>query len=559
MAKPWEKYGAKKPWEKYADEKAAPSRFLSGVGAEVLKAGGALADLIPGQENNQLTQWGNEGEKDATGFAGSAGKFVGSTAKYMALPAGGVIKGALGAGVLSGLTTHGNLSERAIQGAETGITTGVMGGLGKAGMAAYDKLAPIISKDKGAAQEIARALMKNDVPKDAPTLITGQDTYLGVPVPKFAHVQGIKPTAGMLTDSPGLLKLEMNARIRNPGGFFQRDNENTAQVYNSIKYGAMPDSLANNLMAALNQKTGPMREDAFKEAAQNPTYRKEFGNYINAKGNEPGVRTTAAMPLVNRGKSALINEVDPLTGVPSSKAMPQDIYAMRKELADKLRLNTLSPDELTNAAKSNRQVTHEIMSKADESLNNASGGKFGDYMAAYQEGIKPVTEGRALQNIIEKFDTKKKIFGTNVPEITPHALRTSVDKETYYNAGNKGFLSNVGDQTRYKLDDAIATMNAMEHAKKGVVAVNGSPTASFGASLAEDAMRKAPGGKLALLAHALGVSRGQRALDDALLNPEKLQPILDIYHKLPSGEAKERFMNNLVKSIQVPIAGAINQ
>jgi len=177
--------------------------------------------------------------------------------------------------------------------------------------------------------------------------------------------------------------------------------------------------------------------------------------------------------------------------------------------------------------------------------------------------MKPIEQGRAFQDIIDKFETKPRIFGTDTPQITPAALRNAVDKETYVNLGKKGYVSNVGDTERATLDDMIDLLNTTENAKKGTVATIGSPTATFATSLVQDGVKAATGSqipfKIYSLLNALGVTRGKRVLDDALLNPEKLQPILDEANRIKALPPVTKRNKNLIKLLQSSTAGSVNE
>lgn len=488
---------------------------------------------------------------------------------------------------------------------------------------------------------------------------------------KFSTIPEVIPTAGMLTDDPNLLKLEMNARVRNEGGkFYQRDAQNTANVYRALEKDALPDFEAQQMQDVLNARTGKLREDAFNAAKDNPVYREQLAKYLKDLGKTPGVRKSSALPIINRAKASLIMSPETVakeakeaalpwhqTGIDTqkdslmtaitklgginkelaqstygnniwedignkgfnvfknngghslddmatllkekgylpedaslhdlvdhlyysnpkemysaakvdyghldapqsatdqlhsqlsdlisalntknapkepvkmvSKAMPEDIYQARKEIKDSLNLKTLTPDKLTNAAKTNRAIAMDVTGAMDSSLDDASGGAWKKYLDEHSLGMKPIEQGRAIQDVLDTFENSRKIFGTDVPQITPHALRKAIGKETYKNMGKQGYVSKVDDAARKKLVDAIKVMNAIENAKGGAVAVTGSPTASFATSLAQQGLAAATGSSLPMKAaglwHALGVTRGQRVLDDALLNPEKLPAVI---------------------------------
>jgi len=710
-------------WKASQKELPAGNRFLSGVGGEVLKAGSGLADVLP---ENAAHQWLKEKSKQgldkATGAAGEVGKFVGASAPYFALPGGGILKTALMSGGLAGATTEGDIGERALSAGTTTALTAAGGALIPAGKKAYEVVSPIFTPQRNAVNKIIAELSGEGVGKlQVPNRLNAvPDEFIGPGTPVLFKNTGAEPTTAMLAhldksmpeaERTALLKLEMNARLRNPEGFFNRDNANAAASYKTLESMAMPEQVANTAQDAVNAATWPMREQAFDAALENPTYRKQMADYIAQKADEPGVRFSSAVPLINRARDSLIlrpavpaqveigtagaierapskpwhssgidtekdslltaitklgginkdmaqgtygnkiwedvpngfnvfrnkggeslddlsarltehgylpegsgpnDLVDALYGNPrelfsnekidfgyapeqgaddflrerldsligalsrknapkqklpqgelESTAHPADLYALKKELVDKLALKTVSPDELTNAAKGNRRTAYEIMQNVDDSLNDASGGKWDAYNKEYAAKIAPVTEGRAFQDILNKFELSKPIYGTETPQLTARALRKAVADETYMNQGKKGYVSTISEGARAKTDDVIKTINAIEQAKAGPRGTSGSQTADNIASLAKSAISAGGGmtSKALQIVHALGVTRGARKLDDAMLNPDKLQPLIDAYNKrMAAGNIPDTRISEMIRQLtQRSIAGAQNE
>lgn len=712
-------------WKAAQKELPAVNRFLSGVGGEALKAGSGLADLLP---ENAAHQWLKEKSKQgldkATGMAGEVGKFVGASAPYFALPGGGILKTAGMSAALSGATTEGDIEDRATQAALTGGSAAVGGALIPAGKKVYDAVSPIFTPERNAVNKIIAELSGDGVSKlQVPSMSNVlPDNFTGPATPVLFNNKGAEPTTAMLAHldksmtpeaRTALLKLEQNARLRNPEGFFNRDNANAQASYNTLEKMAMPEHAANVAQDGVNAVTSPMREEAFNAALANPTYREQMAKYIADKADEPGFRFSSGTPLINRARDALIlkpavpgqveigttgaiertpfkpwhssgidtekdslltaitklgginkdmaqgtygnkiwedvpngfnvfrnkggeslddlsarltehgylpegsgpndlvealygnprelfsNEkvdfgyspeqgaddflrerLDSLIGALSKKnapkqklpqgemvsdAHPADLYTLKKELADKLSLKTLSPDELTNSAKSNRRTAYEIMQNVDQSLNDSSGGKWDAYNKAYAAKIAPVTEGRAFQDILNKFELSKPIAGTETPQLTARALRKAVSDETYMNQGKKGYVSTISKGARANVDDVIKTINAIEQAKAGVPGMSGSQTTPFLVSLAKDGLTQGTGmgaaGKALKILQAIGVTRGARGIDDAMLNPEKLGPLISAYNKrMASGNIPDSRISEIVKQLtQRSVAGAVNE
>jgi len=558
-------------WKATQKELPPVNRFLSGVGGEVLKAGSGLADLLP---ENAAHQWLKEKSKagldKAQGAAGEIGKFVGATTPYMALPGGGIVKTALMSGGLSGATTEGDIGDRLSNAGATTALTAAGGALIPGVKKAYDAVSPIFTPQRNAVNKIIAELSGDGVGAlHMPTRSNVQpDTMIGPATPVLFKNEGATPTAAMLAHldeslpddaRTALLKLEMNARLRSPEGFFNRDNANAKASYETLEKMALPEQAANTAQDAVNAITSPMREDAFNAALSNPTYQQKMLNYVVTKADEPGFRASKGVPLINRAKAALI-----LDDAGNSAAHPADLYTLKKELADSLNLKTLSPDELTNAAKSDRRTAYEIMRNVDDSLNDASGGKWDAYNKKYAEKIQPVAQGRAFQDIIDKFALSKPIYGTETPQLTARALRKAVADETYKNLGKKGYVSTIDDGARSKVDDVVKTINAIEQAKSGGMATSGSQTVPFAISVAKSGLLNGTGGgipyKALQIAHAIGVTRGARKIDEAMLNPDKLQPLIDAYNKRLAAPQGNSNIQEIIRQLtQKSLAGAQNE
>lgn len=225
------------------------------------------------------------------------------------------------------------------------------------------------------------------------------------------------------------------------------------------------------------------------------------------------------------------------------QAEPEDLYTFRKLIDDSLRLKTLSADDLTNAAKNARREAVGIKGAVDEGMNAASGGKWSEYLTAHREGMKPITEGRSLQNILDRFDSATRLLDGETPTLSPARFRKAVDAETYTNLGKSGWADDLFPEQRLMLGDVQNVLDDISKARSGITAVNGSPTAGNLASLMRSGL-VAGGGKFAAainLLDTLGRSRGASALDRALLNPDEFAKVLNDYAQ--ARLVKERLKN----------------
>ena len=388
------------------------------------------------------------------------------------------------------------------------------------------------------------------IPNQAPSPMIDRGLppdFVGAPTPRYGNVPGVKPTVGMLTDNPTLLKLESTAQTRNGAPFFQRQNENIAAVYKALEDKAIPDVKASGMQDAINQQTGPLRDSLLQQANLNPQLIPDIESFIFGQMDKPGVRGSNAMSVLNKAK----NQLSP------ADAQSADAYTLKKELGDLLNLKTIAPDELTNSAKNNRRLTTELINTIDSSLNNSTNNGWNQYNNLYKQGMSPIEQGRAFQNILDKFDTSKKILNSDVPMMTPAALRKAIDSETFQNTGKQGYQSIVDPTARARLNDANDVLGSIEKARTGAFAGSGSNTADKFSGLISQVL---PGNTSMIntgltLLNNLSNHAGYKALDNALLNPDKFQQLLNLANKTKSSSKAAKAFKKAVPAL---IGGAIN-
>jgi hypothetical protein len=424
----------------------------------------------------------------------------------------------------------------------------------------------------GAARELARKFEdRNMLPLQAPTRgeprqnIPDDLAFDGVgPVKpdggRFSLVEGVEPTAGMLTDNTPLLNAEMVARTRSPE-FFTRDQDNQRAIYEALNRRSITDAEYKALKKKLNDATTPMREDAFNVIRGNqsqvsgvPAFAKPMSDKIDELTTTPGSRMDPGLMAVARDG---ISRMDP----PGTAQLdPEDIYNFRKTGIND-RLSSPANDQETNQVKNARRYVMQIKEAIDEGMNAESGGKFGEYLNAYQHGLggdavtpyvagmRQIDEPYSFGKMLDEFNLKPRLADGVTPEITPYALRKAVDKNTFKDIGDET-VSTVGPRARAVLDDAKDVMNSIEKTKKGTVSVTGSPTATFLTNLVKSSV--VPGSKVKSIINildAIGSSVGARNLDMALLNPSSgvLDDILKAYHN-PASENTSRILNQLTNA-----------
>jgi hypothetical protein len=241
------------------------------------------------------------------------------------------------------------------------------------------------------------------------------------------------------------------------------------------------------------------------------------------------------------------------------KVDPANLYAARKTIDDVLRGAPGPNDEIKNAIKANKVTSLELKGAIDEALNYASSGEWDKYLTTYIEKIKPIEEGKAFQNVLSRFENASRIPGTDIPKITPAALRKAAD-ETYKDVG-AATVSKISPESRLLLRDAERAMGAIENAQSGLVAVSNSQTASRAAEIARQAPKAVQKYATAALGalHIATDAKAQGLIVEALKNPENFQAIVDSYNKMnkvPISPAQAKGLQVLLGSVG---AGAAQQ
>lgn len=390
----------------------------------------------------------------------------------------------------------------------------------------------IVNKRYGAQRELRREVGKEGVELPA---TFGQSKhnpppeYAGPILPEFGRVPGIKPTVGMLTDDPAILSLEMNARNRSSADFMQRDIENKKAIVSALLDRGVTRERADQLVAQLNDQTTKLRESAFKKI-------RNLGGFdamtqpleivINKTRTAPGAR-------VSEKAGVIANKVDKSLAKASDYVDPEDLYQIRKDLNDALTAKGLSTDEMTNAAKGQRRTVKQFTNAIDAGLQKASEGEWLPYLQAHKTGSQFIEGKRALGNIFADLEQANgKLPGEEgLPDIFPKQLRTLDNRYTQKELGSR--LEDVlNPHDRGFLTDAVDTLNAIAKARKGAIATDGSTTTPYLVNLVKSAAKAGTGkvGAAISIMDAIGRARGAKYLDEALMDPEKFQQLLNDYH-----------------------------
>ena len=573
----WEKYG----YAKTPAEESGIANFALGVNAAAHRqyAGlkGMFTDLTPA-EREELAA--SKAYVEAAPWQATAGEIYGQAVPQIALskitPAIAGVKGLLsratGAGAYGAATEPENRGEAAMYGAG-----GQVGGEGLGKLIGV--AAPYIKKAKegvfgmfhaptAAAQSLGKFA---DVPgRTIPETVERTRTYERLP--------GLKPTLAMVVPESQRSLLEFENYVRTKFGktaLAEADLYNNQVIRNAIADKALDPKDAALAMEALNAETGPLREKAFDLARQktseeiaNPLLRETSA--IRTRAGESGLGSPEAQTLASEIERRALGPVSNKSVIGAGglavdipvfarKVDPANLYAARKTIDDVLRGAPGPNDELKNAIKANKVTSLELKGAIDEALNHASNGEWDKYLTTYIEKIKPIEEGKAFQNVLSRFENASRIPGTNIPKITPAALRKAAD-ETYKDVG-AATVSKISPESRLLLRDAERAMAAIENAQSGLTAVSNSQTTSRSYEILRNLPKAAQPVINAGLAavNILTKNKSQEIIVDALKNPENFQAIVDRYNKMnkvPISPAQAKGLQVLLGSVG---AGAAQQ
>jgi hypothetical protein len=400
-----------------------------------------------------------------------------------------------------------------------------VGGIGKAG--AY----MTSSRERGADalnRQIANAIKKGTLSDDL--LENGLTPY------EHELYKDVLPTASMVYKEPAIANAELMARLRNRENFSLRDIGNTRVISEAIKGKGMGD--ADMALRELNARTTPLRENAIAQAKQTGGFELPVQSRIDELLNAPGTRYESQI-------QTLTNPIQKV--LESDDIHPLDLYARRKALADAL--NNKSPltmDELTNAAKNQRREATILKKAIDEGLDTSSGGKWlglGGYITEHREGMKPINQLQAWQEVGKKFENKPELE-PGIPNVTPQALRNAIKSETFSKSG-RDLLSQPEREDAQKM---INTMNALERARSQRGATSGSQTAPLAMEVTKQLLPDKLKMPINLLSGTKDFFTGNTALDDAILNPEKLPDLIELAIKNKDQTLLNALRNATVRS-----------
>ena len=569
----WEQYGV----PKYPAQESGLMRAGRGANIALTKAGTGLKGLFADLSEEDIAKLrAGEAYMQKAGLPatlGGLGVDIAAEAAAMT-PMGKLpfLARIVGAGGTTAALSPENRGEAAMYGAG-----GQVGGegLGKVLRVAapylnkvYEGAAGMFHAPTAAAQTLGKFA---DVPgRTIPETVDLSRTYKNIPE--------LKPTLGMMVPEDQRTLLEFENYVRTKFGktaLAEADLYNNQVIRNAIADKALDPKDAALAMEALNAETGALRKTAFEKAREKssaelaaPILRQT--SEIRTRPGETGLGSPAAQTQASEIESIALGPVSKKSVIGAGglavdvpvfarKVDPANLYAARKTIDDVLRGAPGPNDELKNAIKANKVTSMELKGAIDEALNHASNGEWDKYLTTYIEKIKPIEEGKAFQNVLSRFENASRIPGTNIPKITPGALRKAAD-ETYKDVG-AATVSKISPESRLLLRDAERAMGAIENAQSGLTAASGSPSASRLYEMfrtAPKAVQPVINAGLAAV-NILTKNKSQEIIVDALQNPQNFQAIVDRYNKMnkvPISPAQAKGLQVLLGSVG---AGAAQQ
>lgn len=401
----------------------------------------------------------------------------------------------------------------------------------------------IVSPNYAGARYVSREFPGMNLPEEVGGLWSNvpKEGEMGPVTEPFFH-SGAKPTVGYVTSNPELRQLETLQRLK-PGSklqFSARDLENQLAVQRGVQERAITQAEEAAAMAKLNAKTGPMRKQAFEnirtlgtQEEMTQPLREEIERITTSEGTRANPNALKIAANVEKYGLGAGHPKFP-EGYPGGPS-PEDIYQARKNINDSLKKTGVNLSKQDVATQSARVEAMAMKEAIDQGLNFASAGSWQKYLDEYIKGIAPITEGKAFRSILDLARNVKKLPGEDIRPITPYMMRKGASDLTTQQMG-KETIDLLSPENRRFVNEAADALDAMENAQIGVRGTAGSPTAEFGSLIANEVVNRAaagtPGGKFALdLVSMLGQSRGSRILNEALLDPNKMQGLLKMYHQ----------------------------
>ena len=350
-------------------------------------------------------------------------------------------------------------------------------------------------------------------------------------------VPGSQPTSAQVAQSPAVVQIEKSLGSNFPEfktAQVQREIQNNQARWDVLNKFAGTDDQMNQALAARQAKIAPMVDKLITNGKPvDVTGTLESIGQLQSKG-------LGTDPLVKKTLQSLQNEIinDPTASFnPSTKQFtiaPERLDGYRTNLRNLIADQT--PDGIvpTRAEKALSNVKSSMVNDF-ESANPG----YADYVNAYREASVPINTMARAREIVDNLSGGPRNAGTTAPQITLGRFNTQLKKALNSDYGVspdaesalKGIQQDLqresvsnsirfpGSDTRYNFAAGQTLSKTLNNpiarlVGGGLGALTGGPTGALGGYLGAEK-----------LSNVL-TQRGNKALADLLMNPEKLSEIL---------------------------------
>jgi hypothetical protein len=219
----------------------------------------------------------------------------------------------------------------------------------------------------------------------------------------------------------------------------------------------------------------PLRDAAMQAAGATPAKQVMAPTLqaVNAISTSPG----AVNPSVRRVVDLVRGAMDPRS---PGGGRPESLYEVRKLLASKLNGPAQIGDELSAAVKGADRQTMQLIQAIDQSLDQASGGQWGQYLEAYKGGSRGVDASKASQLVRDTFEREGIPELGGAPEVT--ATRLGQAMRASEGSAGRAFPLALSDRARGGLGDVaehLKQANEVQKARKLAGTAGGGSQTSF--------------------------------------------------------------------------------
>lgn len=469
---------AARPWAERAITNIGAGMDTAWQGAKQL---GGMVGLGSGVSDEELAEQRRMKGQLAEGTTGGGLlQTAGEVLPTLAIPGGAAattgraLAGAVGGGALAGalqpvLSTESRAANVALGGA--GGAAGV--GLGKA-LGKGVQMATRGGREEAALQRGGKALRKTLGPQADAAEQALRQFHAGRVNAPAPGVRGVTQDIPMSTaqavrmgenvageaGSGKLAGLELANRAGAADDFAElarRQNEALFEATQRAGVEGTPQQLT-AATTARDLATAPLRQDALQAAGRWP----EVGAPLQAQ--TAALRGSSAAGTPSRRLADLVDQT--LTENPT----PEQLYSLRKMLANKLNGPMTPGDDVAAIVKGAERDAYQMMQAIDARLNEAARRKGGaaepwsDYLQTYTEKSRPVTSARAQQQIGEAMAPEGGPIVGATPEITRHRLAKAVER---FGRNKQGFERLTPDASA-RYGELLDTMQRMEEPMRAV-------------------------------------------------------------------------------------------